>query len=192
MREKNIIGAKIRNLRQEREMSMEELARASGNTRELIESIENGEIVTSLTPLIKIARALGVRLGTFMDDAPQKGPVVVKKGKSHQVIYFSGEEGQTKESALEFYSLGSPKSDRHMEPFLVDVDIHKEDSYKLSSHEGEEFIYVLNGHLELLYGHEKYQIKEGDSIYYDSVVPHHLHALGENKAKILAVVYTPF
>ena len=192
MREKNIIGAKIRNLREDREMSLEELANASGNSLALIKNIEKGDLVPSLKPLINIARALGVRLGTFMDDAPQKGPLMVQKGQSDRVIYFSGEEGQNKESALEFYSLASGKSDRHMEPFVVDVDIHDGDKFQLSSHEGEEFIYILEGEIEISYGQEKYQLKEGDSIYYDSVVPHHLHTLREEKARILAVLYTPF
>ncbi len=191
MREKNIIGAKITNLREEREMSLEELARASGNTPDLLESIEKGDIVPSLAPLIKIARALGVRLGTFMDDVPHKGPVMVKKGKSDQVIYFSGEKGETKASALEFYSLASGKTDRHMEPFLVDVEMHNGSEFELSSHEGEEFIYVLKGKVELCYGEEKYRIKEGDSIYYDSIVPHNLHTRNNEKAQILAVIYTP-
>lgn len=191
MREKNIIGAKITNLREEREMTLEELARASGNTPDLLESIEKGEIVPSLAPLIKIARVLGVRLGTFMDDVPQEGPVMVTNGKSDQVIYFSGEKGETNESALEFYSLASGKTDRHMEPFLVDVEMQNGIEFELSSHEGEEFIYVLKGEVELYYGEEKYQIKEGDSIYYDSIVPHHLHTRNNEKAQILAVIYTP-
>lgn len=78
-----------------------------------------------------------------------------------------------------------------MEPFLIDVELHSDD-FELSSHEGEEFIYVLKGEIEVIYGQEKYRLGEGDSIYYDSVVPHHLHAAGENDARILAVVYTPF
>jgi transcriptional regulator with XRE-family HTH domain len=190
--DKNIIGLKIRQLRESREMSKEDLAEASESSLELIENIEDGEVVPSLAPLIKIARALGVRLGTFLDDAPQKGPVMVKDGKSEQVIYFSGQENETKESALEFYALASGKSDRHMEPFIIDVDLHDDDNFKLLAHEGEEFIYVLEGDIEIVYGQEKYVVSKGDSIYYDSVVPHHLHAHGENQAKILAVIYTPF
>lgn len=192
MTDKNLIGAKIRQIRESRQMSTQELADTSDNSLNLIEDIENGEVVPSLTPLIKIARALGVRLGTFMDDSPQKGPFIVEKGKSHQVIYFSGLEDETKESSMEFYSLGAGKSDRHMEPFLVDVDIHDDDNFNLSSHEGEEFIFVLNGEIEVVYGQEKYRVLEGDSIYYDSIIPHHLHAYGKEPAKILAVVYTPF
>lgn len=192
MSDKNLIGAKIRQLRENKEMTQEQLANASENSVELLEHIENGDVVPSLTPLIKIAKALDVRLGTFMDDAHQRGPVLVEQGKTEQVIYFSGQKDQTKESALEFYSLAAGKCDRHMEPFLIDVDIHDDDEFNLDSHEGEEFIYVIDGDIEILYGSEKYVLSKGDTIYYDSVVPHHLHAYGEKPAKIMAVFYAPF
>ena len=192
MSDKNLIGAKIRQLRENREMTQQQLANASENSVELLEHIENGDVVPSLTPLIKIAKALDVRIGTFMDDVQQRGPVIVEQGQTEKVIYFSGQKDQTKESAMEFYSLASGKCDRHMEPFLIDVDIHDDAEFKLESHEGEEFIYVIDGEIEIVYGSEKYTVSKGDTIYYDSVVPHHLHAYGEKPAKILAVIYAPF
>ena len=60
----------------------------------------------------------------------------------------------------------------------------------MSSHEGEEFIYVLDGEIEVVYGKDNFIIGKGDSIFYDSVVPHHLHSNGQ-PSKILAVLYTP-
>jgi transcriptional regulator with XRE-family HTH domain len=187
----NQVGEKIRQLREIKDMSIEELAMKSQISVELVERLESGALIPSLTPLLKIAKALNVRLGTFLDDAPQTGPVVVKSGKSENVIRFSGKNSNLKESALDFYSLASGKSDRHMEPFVIDVHPPKTEDYKLSSHEGEEFIYVMKGEIEVLYGQETYLVSEGDSIYYDSVVPHDLHAFGDEDAKILAVVYTP-
>jgi transcriptional regulator with XRE-family HTH domain len=187
---KNPLGEKINQLRQSREMSQEELAKASNNDVELIDKLENGALVPSLTPLFNIARALGVRLGTFLDDAPQNGPVLVESGKSKHVVRFSGKCSNCKESSLEFNSLAADKQDRHMEPFIIDVHPQKGE-HPLSSHEGEEFIYVLEGEIEILYGKETYNLEAGDSIYYDSVVPHDLHAVDED-AKIMAVVYTPY
>ena len=191
MVDENKVGEKIRQLRESREMSREELAESSQCDVELIEKLENGAVLPSLTPLLNIARALGVRLGTFMDDAPQTGPFVVKSGSSKSVTHFSGKNTSLDESALDFYSLAYGKSDRHMEPFIIDVHPPKTDEYELASHEGEEFIYVMSGEIEILYGQETYVIGEGDSIYYDSIVPHDLHAHGAD-AKILAVVYAPF
>lgn len=191
MTEDNQVGKKIRRIRERKEMSVEELAENSGNSVELIESLEEGSYIPSLTPLFKIAKALNVRLGTFLDDMPQTGPFVVKSGQSEEIIRFSGSDKNLEESTLEFYSLAYGKGDRHMEPFIIDIRPKKPEDYKLSSHEGEEFIYVMCGEIELLYGREKYILEAGDSIYYDSVVPHDLHANGKKEAKILAVVYAP-
>ncbi|MGZ7118325.1 MAG: helix-turn-helix domain-containing protein [Methanobacterium sp.] len=192
MSEENKLGEKIRQIRENHEMSVGELAAQSQCSSEIIANIESGELIPSLTPLIKIARALGVRLGTFLDDAPQTGPVMVKSGQSKQVIHFSGKDDHPDVSALDFYPLASGKADRHMEPFIIDVHLPGTEDYKLSSHEGEEFIYVMDGEIEILYGQDKYLVSAGDSIYYDSIVPHDLHAYGGKDAKILAVVYTPF
>ncbi|WP_459202188.1 helix-turn-helix domain-containing protein [Methanococcus sp. CF] len=192
MAEKNHVGAKIQQVRERQNMTVEELAEASSTSVKLIESLENGDLVPSLTPLFKIARALGVRLGTFLDDAPQTGPVLTKSGHSDSIVRFSGKIDGTKDSKLNFYALAAEKQDRHMEPFLIDVFPLESKNYKLSSHEGEEFIYVMDGEIEVLYGQEKYSLKKGDSIYYDSIVPHDLHASGKDVAKILAVIYSPF
>jgi transcriptional regulator with XRE-family HTH domain len=187
---KGNVGAKIRQLRENHEMTVEQLAEASQCNPELIESLEDGALVPSLTPLLRIARALGVRLGTFMDDSPHTGPFIVEAGKSENVIKFSGKEMGSDISAMEFYSLAYGKGERHMEPFIIDIHPLGKDEYKLSSHEGEEFIYVLNGTIEILYGQENHILTKGDSIYYDSIIPHDVHAF-EEEAKILAVVYAP-
>lgn len=191
MAEDNKVGEKIRQIRESKNMSVEELAENSENSLELVKSLEDGSYIPSLTPLFKIAKALDVRLGTFLDDMPQTGPFLVKSGHSEEIIHFSGSGHNLEESTLEFYSLAYGKGDRHMEPFIIDIHPKKPEDYELSSHEGEEFIYVMGGEIELLYGQEKYLLEEGDSIYYDSVVPHDLHANGENEARILAVVYAP-
>ncbi|MFI5384408.1 MAG: helix-turn-helix domain-containing protein [Methanosarcina thermophila] len=191
MIEENRVGSKIRQLREAKEMTIEELAEASQSSAELIRQLEDGALIPSLTPLIKIARALGVRLGTFLDDMPQSGPVIVRAGRSEKVVRFSGKTEKPKESALEFYSLASDKADRHMEPFIIDIHPSPNESHPLSSHEGEEFIYVLSGEIEIFYGKDVQRLSAGDSIYYDSIVPHDVHAAGEGDAKILAVIYAP-
>jgi transcriptional regulator with XRE-family HTH domain len=191
MSEDNKIGKKIRRVREDKGISVDELAKKSENSVELIESLEEGAFIPSLTPLFKIAKALDVRLGTFLDDMPQTGPFLVKAGKSEEIIHFSGSDSNLEESTLDFYSLAYGKGDRHMEPFIIDIHPIIPENYELSSHEGEEFVYVVGGEIELLYGQEKYLLSTGDSIYYDSVIPHDLHASGQKEAKILAVIYAP-
>ena len=184
-------ASKIKSIRERQDMTIEELSEASGVKLEVLQAMENGEVIPSLTPLTKMARALGVRLGTFLDDTPQLGPVVTRAGKPTNSIYFSGREDVTNATNLEFHSLGAGKIDRNMDPFIIDIE-YEEGEKELSSHEGEEFIYVLEGEIEVIYGKDSFKISTGDSIFYDSVVPHHLHATGEKKSKILAVLYTPY
>jgi len=184
-------ASKIKSIRERQDMTIEELSEASGVKLEVLQAMENGEVIPSLTPLTKMARALGVRLGTFLDDTPQIGPVVTRAGKPTNSIYFSGREDVTNATNLEFHSLGAGKIDRNMDPFIIDIE-YEEGEKELSSHEGEEFIYVLEGEIEVIYGKDSFKISTGDSIFYDSVVPHHLHATGEKKSKILAVLYTPY
>ena len=79
-----------------------------------------------------------------------------------------------------------------MEPFIVDIEPGLKSDYMLSSHEGEEFIYVLEGEVEINYGKEIYKLAKGDSIYLDSIVLHNVHAGNNQSARILAVIYAPF
>lgn len=78
----NTVGERIKQLRDNQNITLEELAERSGVNRELIKKIEEGDILPSLTPLIKISRTLGVRLGTLLDDRVQDEPVIVRKGKN--------------------------------------------------------------------------------------------------------------
>ena len=134
---------------------------------------------------------MGVRLGTFLDDTEIQGPVVSRKGDLRKAQSFSSQTSSAN-SYLNFLSLAQDKSGRHMEPFLMDIQPLDNKNFTLSSHEGEEFIYVLEGEIEVSYGKESYLLSTGDSIYYDSIVKHNVHCQGESPARILAVVYAPF
>jgi len=188
-----IVGAKIKGLRESKNLSVEEIAERSGLSIDQINAIETDETLPSLGPLIKIARALGVRLGTFMDDNDDIGPVVTRAEEHCQDSSISFSNGNTDaRKHMLYHPLARRKADRHMEPFIIDINPDERRDYKLSDHEGEEFVYVMEGEVELEYGKQKYLLKQGDSIYYDSIVKHHLHGAEGKKARILALIYIPF
>lgn len=194
METNKIIGSKIKAIRESKNLGIEEVAERSKLSVEQIERIESDLDYPSLAPLIKIARVLGVRLGTFLDDQTELGPVVCRKkdAATAQGIGFSNNASQARKH-MEYHSLSQDKCGRHMEAFLIDVEPTAEGvDFVLSTHEGEEFIYVLEGVVEINYGKSTYLLEEGDSIYYDSIVAHHVHAAEENVAKIIGVVYTPY
>lgn len=186
-----IIGEKIKALRESKQLGVADLVERTGLTEEQIERIESNVDIPSLAPLIKIARALGVRLGTFLDDQDGSGAVVCRKEEhTDNSISFSNNAVSAR-THMRYHSLSASKADRHMEPFIIDINQTDESTYELSSHEGEEFIYVMEGVVEIAYGKKKHVIEAGDSIYYDSIVPHHVHGFEGQAARILAVVYTP-
>ncbi len=189
----SIIGSKIKGIRESKNLSVEEIAERSGLSVDQINSIETDQNLPSLGPLIKIARALGVRLGTFMDDSDALGPVVCRAEEREQNSSISFSNGATDaRKHMEYHPLAQQKAGRHMEPFVIDINPEDAPDFQLSAHEGEEFIYVMNGEVEIIYGKDTYTLKEGDSIFYDSIVKHHVHGAPGKSAKILAVVYIPF
>ncbi len=191
MEERGRVGSKIATVRESLGVTMEQLAERSSCEPQLIARLEAGEQVPSLAPLIRIARALGVRLGTLLDDAGGLGPVVTRRDQATGVVRLRSLETGTGAGAgtLDFFSLAEGKSTRHIEPFLITV--HPGDAGPLSTHEGEELLFVLEGQIAVGYGKDVHTLGPGDSIYYDSVVPHVVRAAGKETARILAVVYAP-
>lgn len=187
---KHVLGKKIKEFRDFRQISRDDLALKANLDIRQLEDIEEKGVIPSLGHLIKISRAMGVRIGTFLDDQDHIGPIVVKAGAEKASRSFSTKNDSSREH-LNFFSLAQDKAGRHMEPFIVEIEPSKDSDYKLSSHEGEEFIYVLEGSIEINYGKDVIQIDKGDTIYLDSIVAHNVHAAKNQPARILAVVYTP-
>jgi transcriptional regulator with XRE-family HTH domain len=187
-------GERIAEIRKTYSISRETLSERSGVTADLISRIEDDGHIPDLAPLIKIARGLGVRLGTLLDDHEQLGPVICRAGKAEASTRFKTglpEDADAKAGhhGISFDALASDKNGRHMEPFIVTIqsDAHQEKS----THEGEEFIYVLEGNLLLEYGVDKETLNAGDSVYYDSIVPHRVLSADKSPVRIVAVIYTP-
>jgi len=184
------LGSKIKQIRESKQVSIKELSDRTSLEEDLITKIEEEKVVPSLAPMIKITRALGVRLGTLLDDNDNFGPAVVRAGENEKERLFIS-QGRKMNERLNFYSLAADKVGRNMEPFLIDIEPLKDAKTMLSSHEGEEFMYVLDGIVEINYGKDIYRLNKGDSIYLDSIVDHNVHAGDNKKARMIAVVYTP-
>jgi transcriptional regulator with XRE-family HTH domain len=182
------VGARIKRLREDKSLSRDDLSSRSGLDIDFLQALEEQNIYPSLGPLLKIARGLGIRLGTLLDDQFSQDPLIVRIEDRKQEL--SMLKGKDKPVALKFHSLGRGKKDRHMEPFYIEILPEPSEDKKLSSHEGEEFIVVLSGEVEIFYGQETAILKAGDSIYYNSVVPHYVSCRG-SRAEIYAVLYFP-
>ncbi len=183
------LGKRIKTYREQREISRETLAENTGLSLEFITGLEEGNVYPSLGPMQKIACALSVRLGTFTDDAKVDDPIITTTSSEDPDL--AVQKCRTKNVSYTYHSLGKGKGDRNMEPFRITIAPNISGIQKKSSHQGEEFMFVLKGELIVIYGNTTHILKEGQSIYYNSIVPHYVGAHGDSPAEILAVVYHP-
>jgi len=180
------IGARIQLFRGRNELTIEQLAQNAGLDPALVEAIEAGKTQPPIGVLIKLARALGQRLGTFMDGVASCDPVISKLGAEDSDHDTPGKYPQI----YHYVPLAADKIDRHMQPLYIELNPADENT-PMSSHEGEEFMLVLDGTLEVKHGRHTHVLKKGDTIYYDAVVPHRVAAAPGTTAKVCAVVYEP-
>ncbi len=183
MTDMNKLGKRVQKYREGLGLTQEQLATNSGLKVEYLVDVEEGRIYPPIGTIIKLSRALGQRVGTFMDDQFQPDPIVIRRSERVEETSSRGAENQ-----YHYYPLGKGKTDRHMEPFFIRIDPGEE--HVPSSHEGEEFIVVVSGRLLVKYGKEEAIIEAGDSVYFNSVVPHYVGAV-DGPAEIYAILYTP-
>jgi transcriptional regulator with XRE-family HTH domain len=182
------IGEKIRDLREKRGFSLQDMANRTGYSSAILSQIENHMVSPPLGSLIKLAKALEVKVGTFFGDEPRESYAIVRKDERRSISRFASKEGVS--YGYSYESLGFDKKDRHMEPFLVTLEPATVKSEKLSTHDGEEFIFVLEGEMEAILGTHKDILSAGDCIYYDSTIPHKVQCHRDVPTRILAVIWT--
>ena len=185
MADMNKVGKRVKKYREHLGLTQEQLAVNSSLDLTFIKDVEDGIVYPPIGSMIKLSRALGQRLGTFMDDQYVADPIIVRYSERKEETANSrdGAKGH-----YHYYPLGKGKSDRHMEPLLIRIEEDEEKA--MSTHEGEEFMVVVHGKIIVRYGKEEYILERGDSVYYNSVVSHFIGAI-DGPAEILAVLYSP-
>jgi transcriptional regulator with XRE-family HTH domain len=182
------VGEKIKVLREQKGLSLKELADSTGFSTALLSQMENHLVSPSLGTMTKLAKALGVRVGDFFGETEGEPFAIVRKDERKTVSRFASKEGVR--YGYSYESLGFEKKNRHMEPFIVTLEPATIKTSKTSVHEGEEFIFVLEGEMEVILGTHTDVLYPGDSIYYDSNIPHRVQCHQERVTRILAVLYT--
>lgn len=145
MAEDNKLGRKITTLREAHHLTCQDLADRCGCDVTVIEKLEAGEVPPSLAPLIKLTRALGVRLGTLMDDDETYGPAYISTDQMEEVERVKSLQTAKDAGDLSYFSLAAGRPSRHMDPFIITVSPTGEATHKLDSHEGEEWLYGMEG-----------------------------------------------
>lgn len=182
------VGEKIKSLRETKGFSLKELADLTGFSTALLSQMENHLVSPSLGTLIKLAKAFSVKVGDFLGETQGEPFSIVRKDERKKVSRFASKDGV--KYGYSYESLGFDKKDRHMEPFIVTLEPATIKTSKTSVHDGEEFIFVLEGEMEVILGNHTDVLYPGDSIYYDSTIPHRVQCHQDKITKILAVLYS--
>jgi transcriptional regulator with XRE-family HTH domain len=182
------LGQKIRALRQERRMTLQELSESTGLSKPLLSQIENDQVIPPIATLLKIAKGVKVGIHHFFEEEGDRRRYVLHR--AGEATLTPRRSGNDQPQGYLYRSLAHGLRHKTMEPFLVEFLVKEWDDSYFYSHEGEEFIYLLEGGLEFHLGEEVLRLAPGDSIFYDSSLPHGYVCLGEGRARAVAVLYS--
>jgi len=164
--EEKIIARRIRKIRLEREMTLDDLAQGSGLSKGLLSKIENNRVSPPVATLVRIARAMGVSLGDFFSPADDRAVRLVRAGHGPR---YDPEEA-ARGPVLEALAGGFARP--RMEPLLVTIEAADGYQPRFYSHPGQELILVLEGEMKYRYGDEEYELFQGDSLYFNAEHEH--------------------
>jgi len=183
-REMDEIGIRIKNIREEKGLSLDELSKLTGFDVELLSNMEGNKIQPQLGTVIKLSKALDSAFGRIVSGIGDKLYSVTRKNERTKISRSTSHKGE--KQVYTYMSLAPEVKGRHMESLIVHLEENPED--EMSVHDGEEFIYVLEGLVALKIGTDSFILEPGDSVYYLSTTPH-LIAAEKGNATIIAVMY---
>lgn len=181
------VGERVKSVRENRGLTLEDISLRTDIEVSLLDEIERGTVAPPLGTVIKLAKALEMKMGYFISGEESRPYTIVRRQDRKVLSRYDSKKG--KHYGYEYESLAPHKKDRHMEPFMVTLEPAATEEER-STHDGQEFIYVLEGNMEVRLEKEVHILEPGDAIYYDSTVPHLVKCAGDNRTKILAVLYS--
>jgi quercetin dioxygenase-like cupin family protein len=180
------IGMRVKKARESHGLSVFDVYLRTDINVELLSQIEEGKVVPPLGVIVKLANAFDLKMGYFISGEEEKAYTIVRRDDREVTSRY--DSSKEKHHGYAYEHLAPHKTDRYMEPFLVSLE-PSETQEERSTHDGQEFIFVVQGEMEVRLGEEIHILQPGDSIYYDSTVPHLVKCHGKETAKILAVIY---
>jgi transcriptional regulator with XRE-family HTH domain len=176
------IAERLKGLRDALEISVEEMAEACNIPPEEYVTLESGTVDISVSVLHNISQAYGVELTALMfgNEPRMNAYFVTRRGKGVSV---------ERTRAYKYQSLAAGFSKRKADPFMVTVHPKPDgEPMYLNSHAGQEYNYVINGRMLIRINGKDLVLEEGDSIYFNSELPHGMKALDGEKVRFLAII----
>ncbi len=178
------VGTRIRQLREERGISLEDLSSLTGFEVSNLKDIETGKEQPQLGTVMRLSKALDSAVGRLVSGMGTKLYSITRKNDRKQVVRSASKT--SKKNIYSYMSLAPEVQGRHMEALIVQLE--KNEEKEISVHNGEEFVFVLEGVANLTIANESYDLEPGDSAYYLSTTSHYITAKTQ-RATILAVLY---
>lgn len=173
------IGSKIKRLRQANGLTLEELANRSELTKGFLSQLERDLTSPSITTLEDILEALGTNLQEFFSDKPDE-----------QIVFKKDDFFINKQDDYHIAYIIPNAQKNEMEPILIELEKGKQ-SMVIDPHEGQEFGYVIQGRIKLVYGDKEFVLKKGETFYLKGTASHYLINSSETKAKVIWVSTPP-
>ena len=180
------LGARLKQRRLEANLTLAELAEQAGFGKAYLSRIENGKKIPPIGTLSRITDVLGIEAASLLTEnghTAWRGVSVVKKTDKRPTVMGGSQFG------YDYFALTDSTTGRALQPFLFSFP-DKVDKFVFFEHEGEEMMHVLTGRVEWQVGMDKFILEPGDTIHFDSRIPHRGHSLS-GPATALVVMYSP-
>ncbi len=179
-----LIAKKIQQIRKNKGLTLAQLADKTGLSKGLLSRVENNQVSPPIATLSKISQGLDVPISIFFnEDDSEKDRYSITRSTKRRKITRSGSK-----IGFVYYALTQFKSRHAIDPFIVHYPVIKKEPTVLFDHPGEEFLLVLSGSMQLVYGSEKLPLETGDAIHFDSSVPHRGQNVGTKESECLVIV----
>ena len=172
------IGKKIKKARSSKKFSLDHVANETGFSVEYLKEIESGKSIPPVGALLQIARALEIDSGSLLREPESKLQSRIK--------------AQTKRTDNYAYTTLTPGAEnKHLKAFRIVIEAQQNHKNVDYHHEGEEFVYVLQGKIEVTVGEHVNTLKAGESLHFNSGIRHKLKSVSDETAELLVVIYSP-
>ena len=182
------LGSKIRELRLKKNYTLQDVAAKTGLSKPFLSQIENDHVVPPVATLLKVARAFNVGLAHFFQDEVGSDKIAITR-HNERIRVEKRPHHRKGEVNYVYETLETKKTDKQMEPFLVEFPVQDSSEMVFMNHDGEEFLHVLEGTLEFRSVSRVEVLESGDSIYFESDLSHSFRCLGEKAARAIVVVW---
>jgi transcriptional regulator with XRE-family HTH domain len=174
------LGAEIRRLRKKSGLNLEDLAKQTGLTEDYLARIEEETEIPPVGAMLQISRVLSLDAGKLLS----QGETADRKRKKK-------ESYQKRKRSYAYKTLAPGGTTMHLKAFLVTIDAHQDHDMVDYRHDGEEFVYVLEGKVNVTVGENEYKLAKGRSLHFNSAIPHMLRNPGNVRTELIVVLYTP-